>query len=466
MYINSKHLQILKTIKTNQVSCIKDISDIFLLSNQHAKLYLEDIYFELFCKPSTNLKPEIIINKILNFPNAKNTLKACQELTKNQKVFYLIFRLINNKHIKLSHVCEEINLTKRNLNNYINEISKILLSYNLKIKISNKGVTLIGTPYSIKRFKYLLIFKTLIEKDFLSKQIRNKLVNFMKVENFYTLRKDISKFFKIINCSFIKHSEISLFSFYSSFASSCKTQQTVDDISFDKFLKYKPQHYDYDLFYKIFNFLKTTIFKNIPTIYLNDFFNVIDFIRPSKDYFNKLVRNKSKELRDIFAKYLGQHIYENTNFFRMVDPWVNYSYLKTLFYIDDSTFLNLNLNYFANSNIYEMTKEINESLPGFTLFESIFLWYYLSEIDDKKINNIFVFKNLPETIVPSLIKEIYKKHSIKISEYMNIKDLNEYKKNNYVDTIITVENFRIYNNCIPVKNLFFPIPNFKKVVSL
>lgn len=150
----------------------------------------------------------------------------------------------------------------------------------------------------------------------------------------------------------------------------------------------------------------------------------------------------------------------------MINPWINYSYLKSHFCIDDPAFLNINLIYFANSNIYEMTKEINQILPGFTLFETIFLWYYFSESEHNETNNIFVFKNLPSTIIPSLINEIYKKHNIKINNYVNIREFNEYQKYNHIDSIVMVENFKIYNNNIPVKNLFFPIPNFKKVVSM
>ena len=463
MYINTKHLQILKTIKNNQVTNIRDISDIFLLSNQHAKLHLEDIYYELFQKLSCDLKPEVIIEQIKSFSNAKNILKTSQQLTKNQKIFYLIFRLIKDKHIKLSHVCEDLNLTKRNLNNYLKSISDIFSSYKFKIKISNKGVTLIGSPYFIKKFKFILTFKTLLEKDFLPKKIRNELVNFIKIENFYTFRKDVSKLFKIINCDFVEHSEISIFSFYTAFVTPHKEQKTVEKISYKNFLKYKPTYYDSKFFHKIFNFLKTTIFKNLPTIYLNDFFNLIDILNSFKNHFNKFVRNKSEELRHIFAKYLGSHIYTNTDYFRMVNPWVSYSYLKNLFFIDDSTFLNLNLNYFANSNIYEMTREINKILPSFTLFESIFLWYYFSESEDRQTNNIFVFKNLPSVIIPSLINEIYKKHNIKITFSVNLKEFNEYRKQHSIDTIITVENFKIYNNDIPIKNLFFPIPNFQKI---
>ena len=134
MYINSKHLQILKVIKNTTVLNVKDMSDIFSFSYQHTKTYVEDIYSELFHEMPQDLKIEIIIEKIRLFSNAKIILKNKQQFTKSQNIFYLIFHLIKNGHIKLSHICEELNLTKRNLNNYLSEISTIFSHNNLKIK--------------------------------------------------------------------------------------------------------------------------------------------------------------------------------------------------------------------------------------------------------------------------------------------------------------------------------------------
>ncbi|MGL5278893.1 MAG: hypothetical protein ACRC8M_07455 [Cetobacterium sp.] len=465
MYINSKHLQILKVIKNNQVSTIKDISDIFLLSQQHTKLYLEDIYCELFFEPSRDLRSELVIEKIRNFSNAKNILKNLQQFTKNQKIFYVIFHLIKDQHIILSHICENLDLTKRNLNNYLDEISNILAPYNLKIKVTNKGLILLGTPFSIKNFKYYLAFKFLIEKDFLPKQLRNELLGFLKVENFYKLRKDISRFIKSINSTTVLHSEISLFCFYLAFKADEK-EKKIADISLEDALKYKPKYYDEDYFYEIFNFLKNSVFKDLSSASLNSFFDSIDIFKCSKTRFEKFVQSIAKDTQPIFAKYIGNHIYESLDFFKIINPWISYSYLKDIFYVEDFTFLDLNLNYFSNSNIVEMTKEINQILPKFSIFESIFIWYYFSETKPKLSHNIFIFKTLPSSILPTLIEEIYKKHNIKISNYINIKEFNEYRKYNIIEQIITVENIHIFNNQIPIKNLYFPIPNFKKIVPL
>ena len=462
MYINSKHLQILKFIKNNKVSSLKDISDVFSLSNQHIKLHLEDIYCELFLGPSGDLKVEAAIKKIKNFPNAKNILRDFQQLSKNQKIFYLIFRLVKDRQVKLSHICEDLELTKRNLNNYFDEISKIITPYNLKIKITNKGLILLGSPYSIKKFTSLLIFKFIIEKDFLPKQLRTELMNFVKIENFYKVRKDISKFVKLIDCPIADHSEISFFCFYTCLKTSTN-EKKIKDISFNEVLKYKPSYYSSNFFYKIFYFLKNSVFKEIPSTCFSLIFDLIDIFKYFRNRFNKFIHNKSKQIQPIFAKYLGNHIYKDPNFFNLINPWVNYSYIKELFHIEDYSFLNLNLSYFNNSNINEMTKEINVVIPKFTLFESIFIWYSFSKPKDQKNKNIFVFKYLPKTIIPTLIEEIYKKHNIKIYESINIKDFNSYKKDNIINSIITIENIKIYENNIPIKNLFFPIPNYKRI---
>ena len=464
MYITSKHLQILKIIKNDQVLTIKEISDIFLLSQQHIKLFLEDIYYELFSESSKDLKSEIVIQKIRNFSNAKEILRNLQQFTKNQKIFYLIFHLIKDRQIKLSHICQNLDLTKRNLNNYFNEISPILAPYNLKIKVTNKGLKLLASPYSIKRFKYFLTFKFLIEKDFLPRQLRNELVQFLKIKNFYKLRKDISSFIRFLNCNLNFHSEIFLFCFYLSYKAN-KNEKKISDISIKDSIKYKPGYYNLDSFFKIFNFLRNSIFKNLSSTSLNSFFDLIDFFKYSRNRFERTIYKKSKEIKFILSKYIGSYIYKYKEFSNIINPWIRYCYLKDLFFVEDYTFLNLNLNYFSNSNIALMTKEINKILPKFTVFESIFIWYYFSENKPNFDHNIFIFKTLPLSIIPSLIEEIYKKHNIKIYNYMHIKEFNNYKKYNTVDQIITVENIHIFNNKIPIKNLYFPIPNFKKILS-
>ena len=334
MYINSKHLQILKVIKNNQVSNIKEISDIFSISQQHTKLYLEDIYSELFLETPKDLKGEVTIEKIRTFPNSKNILKQCQQFTKNQKIFYLIFNLIKNKQIKLSHICEDLNLTKRNLNNYLDEISKIITPYNLKIKVTNKGLILTCTPYSLKRFKYLLIFKFLVEREFLPTQFRKEFMNFIKIDNFYKMKKDIANFVQLINCRSGDYCEISLYCFFITYHVE-ENEKQVKDITYQEILKYKPGYYNTEFFYKTLNFIKNSSFNSISSSSLNNFFDLLDIFKYSRSHFEKNICKKSEEIRPIFAKYIGNHIYENKDFSNIVNPWVQYSYLKDLFFIDD-----------------------------------------------------------------------------------------------------------------------------------
>lgn len=54
MYITTKHLQILKFLNEHENITIKDLGSFLSLSNQHIKIYIDDIYFELFQKLQMN----------------------------------------------------------------------------------------------------------------------------------------------------------------------------------------------------------------------------------------------------------------------------------------------------------------------------------------------------------------------------------------------------------------------------
>ncbi|MGL4976666.1 MAG: hypothetical protein ACRC5G_01460, partial [Cetobacterium sp.] len=87
MYITSKHLQILKLIKNNSNFTLKDIADIFKMSPQYTKLYIDDIYSELYNTSKNKLKIEEILHLINISTNSKNILRKNQYFTKNQNVF-------------------------------------------------------------------------------------------------------------------------------------------------------------------------------------------------------------------------------------------------------------------------------------------------------------------------------------------------------------------------------------------
>lgn len=464
MYIINKHLQILKLIKNNNKLTAKEIGDLFSMSPQHVKLYLDDIYSELYNSNSKNLKSDLLITKISNSKNSRNKLKKNQEFSKNEKIFYLLFCLIKSRYLNLSNISEELEVTKRNLNYYLSEIVNILKKYNLKLKSTNKGLQLIGTQYSIKKFTYFIILKFFIEKEFLPTKIRNEMVCFLKVNNFVTVKKDLYKLISLICSEYTTHKTSACFCFYFVFkAYEVLGEMKVKDMDEKYFIRHKPKHFEDNFFKEIVYFLKNSCFGDLPTKYLSDFIILVDLIHYYHKKFDPNILKQSKILRDIFANYMGDKVYHNKYFYNLINPWLSYNNLKTSLSIEDLSFLNLNLNHICNSNVLQLTKDIQKIIPSFTVFETISIWYQLSDFEEPNIKNIFVFRDIHTNIIPLIINEIYKKHNIKILDYVNIKFLNRYLNDNKVDSIVTIENLKLYKKDIPVKNIFIPIPNFKKL---
>ncbi|MGL4904534.1 MAG: hypothetical protein ACRC34_03445, partial [Cetobacterium sp.] len=200
MYITSKHLQILKLIKNNSNFTLKDIADIFKMSPQYTKLYIDDIYSELYNTSKNKLKIEEILHLINISTNSKNILRKNQYFTKNQNVFYVLLLLAQNTSFKLGEVSDLIGITTRNLNNYFPTIKEILNIFFLDLESSHRGFNLIGSEESINNFKFFLFFKFLIEKEFLPRRLRVDFLNFFKSENFKSLKREVeSDFIKYIN---------------------------------------------------------------------------------------------------------------------------------------------------------------------------------------------------------------------------------------------------------------------------
>lgn len=468
MYINNRHLQILHLIKNNPNFNLKDIENILDMSQQHIKLYLVDIYDEIsengFTPPprSHSQKIDNILKYISDSKGAKKILRKSQEFTKNQKIFYTLFFLGRFKNIKFHSVSKELDLTTRNLSNYKEVINSILVQYNLKLDISSQGARLIGSNFNLNRLNFFLFFKFMIEKDYLPYKLRKDVLNSLNSNNFLKLNRDVRNLLNLLGFQHSSHQYATLMSIWVSFKGESH-EKTIKYLPFDQWLKYKPGHWEKEFFYKVFHCLRESSFSALRTDSLYLLFSVVDTFSHSKVCFCPSFDKEIKFIQKNFYKYFDENTLTRTPSVAAANQWIYYCKLKQLFFIDDFSLINLNLSHISNSNILNMTKEIKEVIPSFTIFEGIFVWYLLSKSENHEEVNIFVFKNLESSLIPSIIDEIYKKHSIKILVAINLKELNRYKKENRIDNIITVENLKVFAKNINIKNLYFPIPNYKKL---
>ncbi|MHA4989713.1 hypothetical protein [Cetobacterium somerae] len=462
MYINTKHLQILNLIKNNPDFNLKDLSEILNLSQQHMNLYLKDIYEEISENNNPLLKNDKILKEIQNFKGAKKRLRELQEFTKSQKIFYLLFFLSKSRRINFSSISKELNITTRNLNNYKQIITNILEKYNLTLIISNQGVKLLGSNFNLKRLQYFLFFKFIIEKDYLPYKFRNDVLKDVNFDNFSKLKKDIYNFLNLLNSQHSTHQQATLLALYIAFKGT-NHEKLISDIPLNQHLKYKPNHWDIEFFNKVFLFLKNSSFKIIKANVLYLIFNIIDTFNNFKPCFGSVLDNDMKSIQNIYSKYLGDNILKNPSVFPIASQWIYYCKIKQLFFIDDFSLINLNLTHIPNSNVLNLTKEVKKIIPTFTIFEGIFLWFIFSKSQLMEEINVFVFKSIEISIIPLIINEIYKKHNIKIIASINSKEIAKYLKNNIIDSIVTVENIKIYDKNVTVKNLYLPLPNYRSI---
>ncbi|MGL5970524.1 MAG: hypothetical protein ACRCZL_00760 [Cetobacterium sp.] len=384
MYITTKHLTILKFIKNNSNFTLKDIADIFKMSPQYTKFYIEDIYSELYGTSKEKLKIEETLHLINISKNAKNTLRKNQYFTKNQNIFYILLILAQNNNFKLGEISDLIGITTRNLNNYFPTIKEILNIFFLDLESSHRGFNLIGSEESINDFKVFLFFKFLIEKEFLPERLRVDFLNFFKIENFKSLKREVE-----------------------------------------------------------FDFIH----------YINRYC--------AEKYFWNTFDEKINKVFKLFLENLGET--NSSNFMKILKKHLFYSEFKDKLFIDDNHFLNLNLSNIVGSNFSELVKEVQNIFPSFTILEGLTLWYSFFEERKNEEKNIFIFKYLNKSIVPTLVKEIYKKHNIIIKDSIHIHDLKSYLKHNSVHNAIVVENLNINIENLNVQNIFIPILNYQNL---
>ncbi|MGL5000073.1 MAG: hypothetical protein ACRC0R_01800 [Cetobacterium sp.] len=409
MYINSKHLQIFYFIKSNNDFNFKNICEVFNLSQQRAKLFIEDIYFEFFGDNYDKKNKDEMLKNIRSFKGGNRILRKVQIFTKQQNIFYLLFFLGMTGHFKMSNISKKIDITSRNLNNYSHEIKNILFFFNLDILVSNTGIELSGSKHDKKKFKFFLYLKFLIEKDYLPKLIRRDFIKFCKIKDFYILKKEIKTLALEADLGNTAFSKKVLFAQHLAFHTKNKS----------------------NFFLKILQEFETSTFLN------------------------------ADKVNNIFKNHLPET--NNPLFFNILNYTVAYCELKEILFIDDFTFLELNLSCISDSNFLKLTKEIQKIIPKFNFFESLILWYSYNDNKEKIENNIFVYKNISYFIINNLIAEIQKKHNLKISEGISYFKLKDYLKENTVDNIFLIENINLKIKNMNIKNLYIPFQNYKKI---
>ena len=465
MYINSNHIKILNIIKHNNNVTFEHILPFFKLSSQQVKNYIFDIYQEI-SPNEKNPNLNSIILKIYNSKNLKQHLRKKQEFTKEEKIYYIAFNILLKKHVTISSISRDLEVTKRGLNYYFSEVNKILLNssqncQNIKLKISTKGVQLIASKNTINSLTFSIFFKLLIEKDTLPTKFRSLLIKYIRVESLYRFKKDCGQLCETFNH---KLSIYSLYFFIALVATSSQTsaRSKIRDIPLKELSKYNSNSiFDESTFKKIFLYLKKSELGNLPKENIVFLLSGISSMLNLSDKYPKDVISICTQIRPIIYKYLDENIYNNPNYFKLIAPWVQLCIYRELFSIDDFNFLkfSFDLNEFKTLNFIEMTEEISKILPKFSFYESIIFWCNFSKKESlsNEFDYFLVYNNIPNHLIENIVNKLEKKYPFKIKKSITLANLKNHSFETKKDKIITLEKMRVFIKNIELINLPFPI---------
>ncbi|MGL5983417.1 MAG: hypothetical protein ACRCZR_08820, partial [Cetobacterium sp.] len=132
-----------------------------------------------------------------------------------------------------------------------------------------------------------------------------------------------------------------------------------------------------------------------------------------------------------------------------LEKWIVFLLTKNIFEIKDLYFLNIIKEDFPTS-IFYLQKKLKNIIFSVTIYETFIIYFFIlnliniSKNNNNKINRcIFIYKNLPISLVEIIMKKIAKLYSIEIKTSVKYNFLKKHLKNNDFETIYSVESFNL-----------------------
>ncbi|MGL5544076.1 MAG: helix-turn-helix domain-containing protein [Cetobacterium sp.] len=421
MYLNSKHMQIALVIKKSNVDNYKILSKLLGITPSSFFSYIRDIEKTIY--NDSNIDIKILIKIFKEDNNLIYKIKKVQSLTKEERIVFIIFKLLNERFINISKVAEQLNVTRRTLNYDLEKIKVKLATYSLSLDLyKNLGLILSGDEVYIRRMFLGYILKYFIEKDFLPKIMRDQFGMFLKQNNFKNISKATSYVDSKIEDSFY-YNELILNSSILSFSSDIADKETT--------------------VFKITDSFEVNILKSL-SLYFREILN--DRYYTNNFFPEKIVQYKfdlEKILSSFFDFKFEQNMYDKIP----LKKWIVFLTVKEIFEIKDNYFMNILIHDFPEK-IFKLTNKIKNKIPAATIYEGFIIYFFMVNIislsKEQKLclnNYIFVYKNIPSSLVTVIVKKLEKLYSIKFKDAVKFNNLKNHIKYNKPTAIYSIEEF-------------------------
>lgn len=442
--IHSKHLRVLNLLNFTKGQDLDFLESFLKLSRANLNLYIKDIYNSTPGVQKTS-KLDLIMKEILKSNNLFSELKENQVISKEERVFFLILKILIEGNLNLENLSKKLDVSRRTLNGDLVDIKKDLNNFHLIIEShTGKGVFLTGENINRKRALSCYIYKFLIEEPYLPQVLTNYFsFLFHNEEIDILLKKDIEIFLNHCNMdNFFCNREL-LKAFYIGF-------QYLDNPGYDykDSLKNNLKNYSNFKFYfsKVFsdtdldtfyNHLHNSLFKNIDFNEIPYFLNILKictghFPEEAIYYNNHLVVWK-----DIIKKNMGKSLTSKEELaLKKIILRVGFaSKQKHYIPIQEFSFLDLNMDKEIVAKCISLYKDFKSEYWNISFNDIVSTFFILNSIKEEKKEVVILYKDIPKYMIENLKDKLEIKYNITIIDFVNIHFFETFKKNNPVKTV-------------------------------
>lgn len=442
--IYSKHLRVLNLLNFTGGRNLDFLESFLKLSKANLNLYIKDIYNSIPNVHKTS-KLDLITKEVLNSNNLFSELKKNQVISKEERVFFLILKILIEGNLNLENLSKKLDVSRRTLNGDLVDIKKDLSNFHLIIEShTGKGVFLTGDNINRKRALSCYIYKFLVEEPYLPKTFVDYFsFLFHNDEIDIHLKKDIENFLNHCNMdNFFCNREL-LKAFYISF-------QYLDDpgISYKDSFKYSLKDFSIFKFYfsKLFSnkdldtfytLLHNSLFKNIDFNEIPYFLNIIkictgNFPEEAIYYDDHLVI-----WRDVIKKNLNRSLTsKEESALKKIILRVGFaSKQKHYIPIQEFSFLNLNMDKEAVDSCISLFDTLKSYYWNISFTDAMSVIFLLNSVKEERKEIVVLYKDIPKYIVENLKNQLEHKYNILIVDFINVHFFEVFKKNNSVKTV-------------------------------
>lgn len=456
--ITTTHIRIYRLLNFLPEKNIEFIAKFLKMNKQNVILYIKQIYHYIDNKNSNNSLASII-NEINNNKTIFKTLKKHQIFSKDDRIFYIILKLLRDYDLNLNTLSIIFNVSRRTLNDDLISVKKKLKIYNLEISsIPSKGISILGDCDDQKICSLSYLFKFLIEVDELPFIMSQDYSEFFQQNIYIKLNNEIDYFTYTFDFDIFINNKKLIKSLYIVYGYE-NSLNKIKTLSFEEFKKYFLDVFPMKTMERAYKFFKNSLLGNFPIKYIRIFTLTLQFCNGTLKKDGVSLKKENLKLKELFLKNVSFSVSED-NFFEKFLNRVNTASKESSFLgMFDLSFLNLSLDNKIKFECAALFLELKKIYFNIQLSNIIFLYLWnlnksnISELTD----TIVVFKEIPKFLHPIIQNTFFIKENIRISKFIMESELDSYISNDENLSVITFEKLKVINRYPFIKQYSLPI---------